>query len=114
MDRRKSIKALLVGSVSAGVLVEACKTDDKKPPVDKAAEPAGPANSINRMKEEAEHEKEVLAKPTFFTPEEMATIIILGDIIIPRAEISGSASDAKVPECIENIGKDIAKRQRRV
>ncbi|HWK06110.1 MAG TPA: gluconate 2-dehydrogenase subunit 3 family protein [Puia sp.] len=111
MDRRKSIKALLVGSVSAGVLVEACKTDDKKPPVEKPAETAGPADSINRMKEEAEHEKEVQAKGTFFTPEEMATITILGDIIIPKDEISGSASDAKVPEFIEYIVKDMPKHQ---
>ena len=30
MDRRKSIKALVVGTVSAGVVLEACKDDDKK------------------------------------------------------------------------------------
>jgi hypothetical protein len=30
MDRRKSLKALALGSLSAGVLLEACKTDDKK------------------------------------------------------------------------------------
>jgi hypothetical protein len=114
MDRRKSIKALLVGSVSAGVLVEACKTGDKKPTEAKSTEKAvaeGNADSINRMKEEAEHEKEVQAKGTFFTPEEMATITILGDIIIPKDEISGSASDAKVPEFIEYIVKDMPKHQ---
>ncbi len=111
MDRRKSIKALLVGSVSAGVLVEACKTDDKKPAEVKPAETAGPASTINRMKEEAEHEKDVKAKGTFFTPEEMASITILGDIIIPKDEISGSASDAGVPEFIEYIVKDMPKHQ---
>jgi len=37
----------------------------------------------------------------------MATITILGDIIIPKDEKSGSASDAKVPEFIEFIVKDI-------
>ena len=113
MDRRKSIKALLVGSVSAGVLVEACK-DDKKPTEAKSAEKTVAEenpNAINRMKEEAEHEKEVQAKGTFFTPEEMATITILGDIIIPKDEISGSASDAKVPEFIEYIVKDMPKHQ---
>src|ERR1700730_2136816 len=36
MDRRKSIKALLVGTVSAGVLVEACNTGEKKAPEAKA------------------------------------------------------------------------------
>lgn len=110
MDRRKSIKALIVGSVSTGVLVEACTTEDKKAPVPEAVEKAGASNAINRMKEEAEHEKEIVAK-TFFTPDEMATITILGDIIIPKDAISGSASDAGVPAFIEYIVKDMPKHQ---
>ena len=113
MDRRKSIKALLVGSVSAGVLVEACTTEEKKAPSEHAASAtdATPAGSINRMKEEAEHEKEVESEKTFFTTEEMATITILGDIIIPKDETSGSASDAKVPAFIEFIVKDMPEHQ---
>jgi hypothetical protein len=62
------------------------------------------------MKEEEEHYKEVVAK-TYFTPDEMATITILGDIIIPKDEHSGSASDAKVPEFIEFIVKDMPAHQ---
>jgi hypothetical protein len=107
MDRRKSIKALIVGSVSAGVLVEACKPGEKKAEEKK---PAAAPVETNRMKEEEEHYKEVVAK-TYFTPEEMATITILGDIIIPRDEISGSASDAKVPDFIEFIVKDKTEHQ---
>lgn len=105
MDRRKSIKALIVGTVSAGVLVEACKPGEEKK--EEASKPADAAASpeTNRMKEEDEHYKEVVAK-TYFTPDEMATITILGDIIIPKDENSGSASDAKVPEFIEFIVKD--------
>jgi len=113
MDRRKSIKALLVGTVSAGVLVEACNTEEKKAPKQGAqasAENAAPAGGINRMKEEAEWEKEVRSK-TFFTAEEMATITILGDIILPKDEISGSASDAGVPAFIEFIVKDMPDHQ---
>ena len=111
MDRRKSIKALIVGSVSTGVLVEACKNEDKKAP-ESAAEAVkeSAAPTINRMKEEAEHEKEVVAK-TFFTPDEMATITILGDIIIPKDEVSGSASDAGVPAFIEYIVKEKPEHQ---
>lgn len=110
MDRRKSIKALIVGTVSTGVLVEACKSGDKKAEEQKAIGQGSSANDINRMKEEAEHDKEVASK-TFFTPEEMATITILGDIIIPKDEVSGSASDAKVPDFIEFIVKDMPKHQ---
>ena len=112
MDRRKSIKALLVGTVSTGVLVEACNTEEKKAPEAKVeAHTDDPnASGINRMKEEAAHEKKIRAE-TFFTPDEMATITILGDIIIPKDEISGSASDAKVPEFIEFIVKDMPEHQ---
>jgi len=110
MDRRKSIKALIVGTVSTGVLVEACNTETKKAPEQQPGE-GGPALTINRMKEEAEHEKEIRSKATFFTPDEMATITILGDIIIPKDEVSGSASDAKVPDFIEFIVKDMPQHQ---
>ena len=41
----------------------------------------------------------------------MATITILADIIIPKDEVSGSASDAKVPEFIEFIVKDMPSHQ---
>src|SRR4051812_17599547 len=100
MDRRKSIKALIVGTVSAGVLVEACKPGEEKKADESKAGDAKPPAETNRMKEEEAHYKEVVAK-TYFTPEEMATITILGDIIIPKDDHSGSASDAKVPEFIE-------------
>ena len=111
MDRRKSIKTLIVGGVSAGILVEACNPSDKKTP---AAEPkSADANTggINRMAEEKEYEKKLDEEKKFFTEAEMATITILGDIIIPRDEISGSASDAKVPEFIEFIVKDMPEHQ---
>jgi len=109
MDRRRSIKTLLIGTVSAGALAEACNTEEKKP-AQQTAENSAAAGGINRMKEEAANDKELSAS-TFFTPEEMATITILGDIIIPKDEVSGSASDAKVPEFIEFIVKDMPEHQ---
>ena len=57
MDRRKSIKALVVGTVSAGVLVEACKTDDKKKPADKLRSPVLMKATTDRMPEEIEYSK---------------------------------------------------------
>src|SRR5471030_3119612 len=41
----------------------------------------------------------------------MATITILADIIIPKDDVSGSASDAKVPDFIEFIVKDMPEHQ---
>ncbi len=107
MDRRKSLKALLIGTVSSGVLIEACKSEDKKAVMQS---PEVKVTDLNRMVEEVAHEKEVTSY-TYFTPEEMKTITILGDIIIPRDEVSGSASDAKVPDFIEYIVKDMPQHQ---
>ncbi|HEY4334556.1 MAG TPA: gluconate 2-dehydrogenase subunit 3 family protein [Puia sp.] len=110
MDRRRSIKTLIAGAVSAGAVIEACHPADKKTEDVKAAEAAAPTGGINRMQEEAEYERSLQGK-TFFTAEEMATITLLGDIIIPRDEVSGSASDAKVPDFIEFIVKDMPEHQ---
>ncbi len=99
MDRRKSIKALLLGSASTGVLVEACKNSDKKITEETKVSPfLGP----ERMPEENEAYKKVTAEK-FFNEHELATITILSDIIIPRDAVSGSASDAKVPGFIDFI-----------
>ena len=105
MDRRKSLKAMLVGTVSTSVILDACNTADKKG-VAKITDDTG----IDRMPEEAAYDKG-LNSTTFFTPHEMATITILADIIIPRDDVSGSASDAKVPDFIEFIVKDMPKHQ---
>jgi hypothetical protein len=47
----------------------------------------------------------------FFTDHEMATITVLADIIIPKDDISGSASDAKVPAFIDFIVRDMPDHQ---
>ena len=48
---------------------------------------------------------------TFFTTHEMATIAVLSDIIIPKDAISGSATEAGVPDFIEFIVKDMPQHQ---
>jgi len=104
MDRRKSLKLMAWSAVGTGVLAEACKHADKKATVDKAAS-GDPFTKINRMPEELESYKKTIAEK-FYTPHEMETIAVLSDIIIPRDHISGSATDAKVPDFIEFITKD--------
>ena len=106
MDRRKSLKVLALGSLSSGMLLDACKTEDKKsvkpqkPVADK-----NPRKPAGLMKEEVKQLEEVNSE-TYFTPHEMKTITVLSDIIIPKDDISGSASEAGVPEFIEFIVKD--------
>jgi gluconate 2-dehydrogenase gamma chain len=50
-------------------------------------------------------------KPKFFTAHEYATVTVLSDIIIPKDEKSGSASEAGTPEFIDFIVSDQPERQ---
>ena len=105
MNRRESLKTLGIGTLSAGVLLEACKTKPK----DVVVAVDDSANA-DRQPGEIERDKR-LNTEKFFSTHEMATITILADIIIPKDEHSGSASDAKVPEFIEFIVKDMPDNQ---
>jgi gluconate 2-dehydrogenase gamma chain len=109
MDRRKSIKALLIGTASTAALIQSCDTKDTK--VTESTPVTGMLNEDDRMAEEKAANKKLREAEKFFTPEEMATITILADIIIPKDEVSGSASDAKVPDFIEFIVKDMPDHQ---
>jgi hypothetical protein len=109
MNRRKSIKALVVGTVSTGVVLEACKEGDKKAVENKSTTNDGKF-TLDRQPIEVQRYKEITSE-TFFTDHEMATIAILSDIIIPKDQVSGSATDAKVPEFIEFIVKDMPNHQ---
>ncbi|MET0392043.1 MAG: gluconate 2-dehydrogenase subunit 3 family protein [Chitinophagaceae bacterium] len=107
MDRRKSLKLLAGTALAGGAAVAGCNTADTK----KQTAPAEPVFNLDRNAHELKHEKELLAKEKFFTAHEMATITVLADIIIPSDEVSGSASDAKVPDFIEFIVKDMPQHQ---
>jgi gluconate 2-dehydrogenase gamma chain len=50
-------------------------------------------------------------KPQFFTPHEYATVVMLADIIIPKDERSGSASEAGAPQFIDYIVGQQTERQ---
>jgi gluconate 2-dehydrogenase gamma chain len=100
MDRRKYLKTLGVTAVTTGVLVEACKTETKTPA------PIDIESTVDRMPEEKAQDDAIKNGTKFFTPEEFTTITLLADIIIPKDEKSGSASDAKVADFIEFIVKD--------
>ncbi len=110
MNRRQSLKAIGITAVSATALLNACKEEDKKM-AGAAAETSSESGLIDgREPFEIERNKK-LASEKFFTPHEMATIAILADIIIPADEISGSATEAGVPDFIEFIVKDIPDHQ---
>ena len=105
MDRRKYLKSLAVGTVGAGVILQSCDTTPSK----EVKELATPF-TIDRTPAELEREKKLSAE-TFFDEHEMKTIHVLVDIIIPKDETSGSATDAGVPAFIEFIVKDMPRYQ---
>lgn len=108
MDRRKSLKIIAGTALASGAALAGCNPGEEKKTEIATTEPVF---NLDRSPDELKHEKELLAMGRFFTDHEMATITVLGDIIIPKDEISGSASDAKVPEFIEFIVKDMPQHQ---
>lgn len=108
MDRRKSLKLIATGAIAVPAVIAGCKTgEEKKATVD------APKHEfkLDRNPEELKYENELLSQETFFTEAEMATITVLADIIIPKDEVSGSATDAGVPAFIEFIVKDMPSHQ---
>lgn len=108
MDRRSSLKYIALSAFS-GVLLESCKSSDKKATLGKAAEGSNEV-SIDRFAEEKAAD-ELLQKGSFFTPHEMETLAVLSNIIIPADAVSGSATDAGVPDFLEFIVKDMPHHQ---
>ncbi|MDB5261525.1 MAG: gluconate 2-dehydrogenase subunit 3 family protein [Adhaeribacter sp.] len=109
MDRREYLKALAIGSLSAGTLLVGCdnKTDEKST---KAVKKDAKSEGYGRTEEEKERDAKLMEEK-FFTEPEMATITVLSNIIIPADDRSGSASDAGVPDFIEFIVKDRPENQ---
>lgn len=110
MNRRESLRAIGLGTLSTAMLLDA----SCKPGTQKAAEDTNDektvADTSGRLATEIERNKKLNADK-FFNAHEMATITVLGDIIIPKDAKSGSASDAKVPDFIEFIVKDMPEHQ---
>ncbi|MCB0520948.1 MAG: gluconate 2-dehydrogenase subunit 3 family protein [Lewinellaceae bacterium] len=109
MNRRRYLQFIGVGSISASVLWESCQTDKQETAT--AGQEAGfEVIEAGREAHEIERDKRLLSE-AFFTEHEMATITVLADIIIPKDEKSGSASEAEVPAFIEFIVKDMPHHQ---
>jgi gluconate 2-dehydrogenase gamma chain len=100
MKRRDSLKALTLGTLGAATLLQSCETDKKTEiPV------AETKFDYDRHPFEKQRDEKLLAEK-FFDDHEMKTITVLGDIIMPKDDVSGNASEAGVPAFIEFIVKD--------
>lgn len=102
MNRRDTLKAIGLSAIGSTLLLKACKSEPDNKKIGKenlTEQPGREAFEIERINR--------LNAEQFFDEHELATIAILADIIIPKDEVSGSATDAGVPEFIEFIVKDM-------
>src|SRR5262249_21904281 len=91
-------------ALSAGAFLEACQPA-AKPAAPAADTPTGPVDVPGREPFEVERNAKLNAEH-FFTDAEKATLTVLVDIIIPKDDHSGSASQAGTVDYIEFTCKD--------
>jgi hypothetical protein len=105
MNRRDTIKSLLLGSVATGLVVHGCAP--------KTAEVAAKTADLpfyGRTPKEKVHDRNIF-ESEFLNEHEVSTIAVLCDIILPASESFGSASEAKVQDFIAFIVKDLPDHQ---
>lgn len=107
MDRRKSIKSIILGSVAGGLAVHGCKPGTESSEVAEGI--SGDENYFGRTTEELELIAE-LNEEEFLNEHELATITVLSTLILPPNE-NGGPVEARVPEFIEFMAKDIPELQ---
>ena len=102
MDRRESLKTMLIGALGTGALLNGCvprKEDRKK------LQDIYDFNSYGRTKEEKRRDADIFGE-NFFTDHQLETVAVLCDLILPATDTAGSASDAHVPAFIDFMVKD--------
>ena len=105
MNRRDTIKSLVLGSVAAGLTLKGCapKSEDVTPKI-----PEAPV--YGRTPEEKIYDQKI-REAKFLNSHELSTVAVLCDIILPASADFGSATDAGVDEFIEFIVKDLPSHQ---
>ncbi len=98
VNRRKMLKVLGAAPALAGISWTEAEAQQAHQHAQQARRSAGGA-------------KAAAYKPKYFTPHEFATITALANLIIPKDERSGNASEAGVPEFIDFMMVDQPDRQ---
>ncbi|MCK0144785.1 gluconate 2-dehydrogenase subunit 3 family protein [Arenibacter sp. F26102] len=109
MDRRKSIKSIILGGVAGGLAINGCKpgTEGEAEAADALVQDE---KHFGRTPEEKELLQELYAEQ-FFNEHQLETLGVLCALIIPASGTYGSATDAGVPDFIEFMAKDIPEYQ---
>ena len=102
MDRRESIKAMLVGALGTGLLMNGCASgaSDRQKLQD-----VFDFSSYGRTGPEKARDKD-LFDDNFFTDHEFETVAVLCDLILPATATAVAASEAYVPEFIDFAVKE--------
>ena len=108
MDRRESIKVLILGTGAIGLGLQGCKNVNDDPLLNQ--EIAVAETYFGRTPEELERIEE-LNEEQLFNEHELETIAVLSEVILPPKEPFGGPIEADVPNFIEFIGKDMPKLQ---
>ncbi len=107
MDRRKSLKSILLGGVASGLAVHGCSPKPKEV----TEETVALENYVyGRTPKEVKRDEE-LQSEIYFNEHEMSTITVLCNLILPSEEGLSGALDAEVPDFIEFMVKDIPELQ---
>ncbi|WP_350293646.1 gluconate 2-dehydrogenase subunit 3 family protein [uncultured Croceitalea sp.] len=103
MDRRKSLKAIALGSVATGLAAHGCKPGEEKSEVVdvKTHEPAE-----WRTDYENKILSEIKAGEDFFNEHQRETMTVLCDLILPPSDEFKGASDADVVSFIDFMARD--------
>tara|TARA_B100000508_G_C11437708_1_gene266965 strand:- start:371 stop:1072 length:702 start_codon:yes stop_codon:yes gene_type:complete len=108
MDRRESLKSMLLGSMGAGLVLQGC-VENTPPEIveDKIWE-----YTYGRTPKEVAHDKELLCDQ-FFEETELQQLTTLANLILPPTE-EGTIEDANVVPFIEFMAKDVPEFQTKI
>jgi hypothetical protein len=105
MDRRESLKSMILGSMAVGLTLESCVTETSPEVIeDKIWK-----YTYGRTHKEAAFDEKLMSEQ-FFEANELDTIKTLANLILPPNE-NGTIEDANVVEFIEFMTKDVPEFQ---
>jgi hypothetical protein len=104
MDRRDTLKTLLVGGIAGAAVITSvgCEPDLKA----SASSEGADEKFYGRNEQELKRDKEIRAQE-YLNVHELETIAVLCDIILPKTTTAVSATEAGVPDFVDFIVKDI-------
>ncbi|MBT8211251.1 MAG: gluconate 2-dehydrogenase subunit 3 family protein [Eudoraea sp.] len=106
MDRRESLRSIILASLAGGLAVHGCAPN----PEESLTAATSNEKYFGRTPEELELIEKLNAEQ-FLNEHELATITVLCNLILPPKEPFGGIVEAEVPEFIEFMAKDIPELQ---